>query len=536
MKAKFLPFLAIGVILLGQALLLINRSDGDFVFGMDDAYYYYEIGRNIALGHGATFDGEHLTNGYHPLWMGVVSLTYKIFPNHPTPIYILQAIGIILFGGTLFVLLAILRRVTPNRAAQSLIIFIYALNPFTATMPIDGLETSLAVFCFALFFLTFLNTLSGRNTRNFVLLGIISGIMTLARIDYAIFVVAAFVYLFFTIPSQKRLKFSVLFLLPCAILTGPWFLYNFFSFGSFFPSSGLAFTHINHQLFFTDEPRNVFETFFWSVYQLSRTISSVLIYIGIPVPLYSHPPFVQLIEDFVFLIIGISLYYFLKKTKSISRIKNLFGMDALARTLLVLSFGLLIFTFIHGAIRWASRPWYFMTAPLLFVIFVPLLFTRVFPSVFSKKFKSLAIAIFLLLAGTQAFIYYPYYGSYLVPPKEPIPTYLAAQWINENLPQDARIASFNSGILGYYTNQFVMNSDGLVNNDVYSVMSKGERLWDFFQKEKIDYIVDNEISVSWRYKWFLGIDDPLSHLEVISSFTVPWESRSTNVYKIVSYD
>jgi hypothetical protein len=38
-------------------------------FTRDDAYYYFKVAQNISEGHGSTFDGINLTNGYHPLWM-----------------------------------------------------------------------------------------------------------------------------------------------------------------------------------------------------------------------------------------------------------------------------------------------------------------------------------------------------------------------------------------------------------------------------------------------------------------------------------
>jgi len=38
-------------------------------FTRDDAYYYFKVAQNISEGHGPTFDGLNLTNGYHPLWM-----------------------------------------------------------------------------------------------------------------------------------------------------------------------------------------------------------------------------------------------------------------------------------------------------------------------------------------------------------------------------------------------------------------------------------------------------------------------------------
>src|SRR5438105_15832144 len=38
----------------------------------DDAFYYFRIARNIALGHGSTYDGVNSTNGYQPLWLAVL--------------------------------------------------------------------------------------------------------------------------------------------------------------------------------------------------------------------------------------------------------------------------------------------------------------------------------------------------------------------------------------------------------------------------------------------------------------------------------
>ena len=38
-------------------------------FTRDDAYYYFKVAQNITEGHGITFDGINVTNGYHPLWM-----------------------------------------------------------------------------------------------------------------------------------------------------------------------------------------------------------------------------------------------------------------------------------------------------------------------------------------------------------------------------------------------------------------------------------------------------------------------------------
>ena len=35
----------------------------------DDGYYAFSVSRNIALGKGITIDGEHVTNGFQPLFV-----------------------------------------------------------------------------------------------------------------------------------------------------------------------------------------------------------------------------------------------------------------------------------------------------------------------------------------------------------------------------------------------------------------------------------------------------------------------------------
>lgn len=49
--------------------LLVLAQPTHFLF--DDAFFYLQIARHIALGHGSTFHGLGATNGYHPLWLAV---------------------------------------------------------------------------------------------------------------------------------------------------------------------------------------------------------------------------------------------------------------------------------------------------------------------------------------------------------------------------------------------------------------------------------------------------------------------------------
>lgn len=59
------------------ALALRQGAHGVASF-IDDAYYYIVIARNFAASGIPTFDGLHGTNGFHPLWMLMLSATYTL--------------------------------------------------------------------------------------------------------------------------------------------------------------------------------------------------------------------------------------------------------------------------------------------------------------------------------------------------------------------------------------------------------------------------------------------------------------------------
>ena len=45
----------------------------------DDSFYAFQIARNIAGGHGPTFDGVNLTNGFQPLYVAMLVPVFVLF-------------------------------------------------------------------------------------------------------------------------------------------------------------------------------------------------------------------------------------------------------------------------------------------------------------------------------------------------------------------------------------------------------------------------------------------------------------------------
>ena len=165
----------------------------------------------------------------------------------------------------------------------------------------------------------------------------------------------------------------------------------------------------------------------------------------------------------------------------------------------------LALAFVHGGIRWSGRPWYYSPFPMFIILFLAVILSQ---ELFYAR-RRFILGIFLVFYLMS----YGWHATALFPQQEnQIDMYQMAMWAKDNLPVDARIAAFNSGILGYFGGRFVMNSDGLVNQGAYEAM-KQNQLWNFFKKEKIDYIIDYEISLTYRYKSFLGIDNALERLK-----------------------
>ncbi len=71
------------VLLLTGAVALYARffRADPFGFFEDDFFYYVQVARNLAEHHLSSFDGVHLTNGYHPLWLLTLTGLYAIFPG-----------------------------------------------------------------------------------------------------------------------------------------------------------------------------------------------------------------------------------------------------------------------------------------------------------------------------------------------------------------------------------------------------------------------------------------------------------------------
>ena len=76
--------------------------------------------------------------------------------------------------------------------------------------------------------------------------------------------------------------------------------------------------------------------------------------------------------------------------------------------------------------------------------------------------------------------------------------YAAARWLHDHLPPEARIGSWNAGVIGYYSDRQVINLDGLINDWDFLAHLESRDLAGYLEKEDIRYLADTNLDIRER--------------------------------------
>lgn len=462
-------------------------------FVPDDSFYYFKISQNVASGVGSTFDGEHLTNGYHPLWMLIVAGMMMVFRGigEIAPVHAALVLGALLDTVTLVLLYAIARRVFANPLPRVVVLALVALSPIQIGWAINGLETSLAgllvvtLAAFPIFYG------AGRwPLRRLVLWGALGGLMILARTDYGLYpFLLSLWYLW-----RNRTEFwrtALALAVPAILVVLPWVLWSWYALGTPIQESGLALTYTNRELFFYKE-RSAFTVLLWSGYQFLRALKMAVEQTGIAA-----------LTIAVAIVVGVRV---LMRRAYIAQIRASMATDTaqVAWVLVIASFLLIV---VHGALRWTPRDWYFI-GPAMLMAFLVVAGIRELLETISHRLRIVLAVIVLILFSTTAAQLYPKH----IAARDMVAT---AYWLRDNTPSDARIAAFNSGIYGYLSQRYVLNSDGLVSHDTFRSI-RAHELLAFWQRTGITYFLDYDIAYTYRYRAFFGVPAIEPYLQEIA--------------------
>lgn len=110
----------------------------------DDAYFYFQIARNVAHGHGFTFDGVHATNGFQPLWLFVLVPVFRLVQGDLEGLWAVVAIQNALLAASTVLVFRTLRARIGTAGALAAALCLVAPPMATRTLR-GGMESALLV-------------------------------------------------------------------------------------------------------------------------------------------------------------------------------------------------------------------------------------------------------------------------------------------------------------------------------------------------------------------------------------------------------
>lgn len=490
----------------------------------DDAFYYFEIARNIVAGHGSSFDGVNLTNGYHPLWMLFNLPAFAWFDGHLPPIQFLLLISIGLNVLTAVFLSKIFSRFVESKLIKNLLLAVYLFNPFVLFETLNGLETALSLFFITLFVWWWFKVGDRPTVRSFALAGLIGGLMMLARLDNIFFFAAFILRVIFARISNYLLpvgegksqlitnprfvwKFNLqalaVYVLTAVVVISPWVIWNWLTFGMVSTSAANTASLVVHGLVTQDNGRGIFVFLKTIVYMLELNWQSVLALIGAPWLWFG--------------ILGAWLYWWWQGGFKISR-------QILTSPLAFFTLAWFAMFLANAGWRWVGRSWYFIGFNLLIVILLAWFWhcakrsNCLLPVITGKSrpIRPLRFVLFGIVLSLLIFSYALDLKREILNRYQPqLAMIEAAEWGNTNLPEGSVIGVFNAGVQGYLSEHRVVNLDGLVNNAAAAAIKERE-LWAYATSE-IDYFSDFPIYLDYRYRSFLGVANPYQDLELLAT-------------------
>lgn len=244
--------LKLGALSIAAALILLGLRAETFLFGpplTEDGYYALTVARNLAHGHGMTIDGTTLSNGFQPLFTMIEAVAFYFGASDAVAIRLVYAFawGFHVAGAVLCALVA--RDLWPSidgGREREIRMAIAAISWLGSPLLFGHAYNGLATGCVLFFYLAVIRALQMRieaTAAGRVTLGMLIGLMVLARIDSAFFAVAVGLYvlwrgraagMFGAVAGAATVAALAL------LVSGPWWLYNLLDFGSFLPTSGKA--------------------------------------------------------------------------------------------------------------------------------------------------------------------------------------------------------------------------------------------------------------------------------------------------------
>ena len=446
----------------------------------DDAFYYFRIARNLADGKFSTFDGGITrTNGYHPLWLFLITPFYWVFDKEAA-LFAIKAFEIMLVAGGVALVTA------AARLARMPWVLMFAALPmlYQQRALLLGMEAAAALFMLSLFILT--ACLFARSPARWKWpLAAVAFALPWVRLEYVAISLAATAALCLiewswresSSPSpvegeeglgtpERGLACSVLAMHTVAPLLGAvagilvYFAYNGIVFGGVTPVSGATKLMWSQRLWEQE-----------GGYRFVQNFRDVL-----RIPAFGYELLVAL-EICAYVVL---VWWFTRRSRG--------RTDRLLLAFLVCVFGLAVGhlakfaqTVLTVHPYWGSDVWYFVPAYLLKTLIVPVRcyvaihFIRRFLDLKSPQAANLLSTGIVVVGTAFLFTKADFTRPFQFVDRSGESTHRAwgdnshmgVQVMNRVLPEDSVVGAWDAGVIGYFSRFPVVNLDGLGNSYGY---------------------------------------------------------------------
>ncbi len=207
-------------------------------FFADDFFYYSLVAKNIAFHGVSTFDGTTITNGYHPLWLTILVVLWRLGGEGHFLLLVLCTLIAACFAT--FSLTYALARHFGVTTPMALVGGLWSLGAFIVVAG-GGMEGILAV---PLVFLAMLFIVANDfdwNPTQCITLGFLLSLTILARLDTVLWVGSVIVFLVLTDHQPAKVWVTrMAYVIVGMPLLALYFVLNRIIFGQFGPISGTA--------------------------------------------------------------------------------------------------------------------------------------------------------------------------------------------------------------------------------------------------------------------------------------------------------
>jgi hypothetical protein len=454
-----------------------------YAYVIDDAFYYFETAANLAQSGKMSFDTLTYSNGFHPLWGLILVPVYWLGLSKETSFLIGIMLADTLSLASLLLLFWVLKRRFNILLAFALTLLFFSYIIYLIQY---GLETPVLITSFvallAFYDSRFQRRLSDISFRECGLLGLLLGLVVLARLDHGIFV-ATFLVLFFIfnrrslfVPKERNRLITVA--VGAGVLTVPYLLFNYFSTGYFVPVSGVIKSIWSDKM--------LMEGMHQSTYLLAKTDSALMV-------------LAELQGYFWPLIGSVLIVWVLLVRRQVASIKTL--LPFILGPILIFAYYLIFYQYPFN-----SSVWYYPTIWLAGLLTIGLVIDHLLDQ-FQISNDPLPQGI--LIGGLSVLLcfqviaqfnnqrgFFEWVRTQTFEDTYKFLSWRAAEYIQaHDWPSGADdkvvFAAADSGVLGVVLDEPVVNLDGLINNEIlpYEIQDKHWHEYAVARSE-IDYVVN----------------------------------------------